>query len=55
MQSIDGVLIVAPSKMPSISLPFLVNRKIFGSGHGAGPEDLAVAAALLARRGEGVA
>ena len=30
--SIDGVLIVSPVKMPSISLPPLVSRKIFGSG-----------------------
>ena len=30
--SIDGVLIVSPVKMPSISLPPLVRRKIFGSG-----------------------
>ena len=31
-QSIEGVLIVSPWKMPSISLPPLVRRKIFGSG-----------------------
>ncbi len=30
--SIEGVLIVSPWKMPSISLPLLVRRKIFGSG-----------------------
>ncbi len=30
--SIDGVLIVSPLKMPSISLPPEVRRKIFGSG-----------------------
>src|SRR5918996_242922 len=30
--SIDGVLIVSPLKMPSISLPPCVRRKIFGSG-----------------------
>src|SRR5215213_3943452 len=29
----DGVLIVSPSKMPSINLPLLVRRKIFGNGH----------------------
>ena len=34
--SIEGVLIVSPLKMPSISLPPLVRRKIFGSGRGAG-------------------
>jgi hypothetical protein len=28
----EGVLIVSPLKMPSISLPPLVSRKIFGSG-----------------------
>src|SRR5690349_6309088 len=32
--SVDGVLMVSPSKMPSLSLPPLVMRKIFGSGHG---------------------
>ena len=32
--SIDGVLIVAPVNSASSSLPFLVIRKIFGSGHG---------------------
>ena len=31
-QSIEGVLIVSPAKMPSMSLPPLVRRKIFGSG-----------------------
>ena len=31
-QSIEGVLIVSPSKMPSVSLPPEVRRKIFGSG-----------------------
>ncbi len=31
-QSIEGVLIVSPLKMPSFSLPPLVRRKIFGSG-----------------------
>ena len=31
-QSIDGVLIVSPAKMPSISLPPFVRRKIFGNG-----------------------
>ncbi len=31
-QSIEGVLIVSPLKMPSISLPPLVRRKIFGNG-----------------------
>ena len=30
--SIEGVLMVSPSKMPSISLPPVVRRKIFGSG-----------------------
>ena len=30
--SIDGVLMVSPLKMPSISLPPLVSWKIFGSG-----------------------
>ena len=30
--SMDGVLMVSPSKMPSMSLPPLVMRKIFGSG-----------------------
>ena len=30
--SIDGVLIVSPLKMPSVSLPFEVRRNIFGSG-----------------------
>ena len=34
MHSIDGVLIVSPRKIPSISLPLLVMRKIFGSGQG---------------------
>ena len=34
--SIEGVLIVSPLKMPSISLPPLVRRKILGSGRGAG-------------------
>src|SRR4051812_17809270 len=29
----DGVLIVAPSKMSSMSLPPLVMRKILGTGH----------------------
>ena len=57
-QSIDGVLIVSPAKMPSISLPPLVMRKIFGSGrrrhealqplHGAGREDQDPMAALAA-------
>ena len=32
-QSIEGVLMVSPLKMPSISLPPLVRWKIFGSGH----------------------
>src|SRR5205823_10505452 len=32
--SIDGVLIVSPRKMPSISLPPAVRRKIFGNGQG---------------------
>ena len=31
-QSIDGVLMVSPSKMPPISLPALVMRKILGIG-----------------------
>src|SRR6516165_10304119 len=30
----DGVLMVSPAKMPSLSLPPLVMRKIFGIGHG---------------------
>ena len=30
--SMDGVLIVSPLKMPSISLPPDVRRKIFGNG-----------------------
>ena len=30
--SIEGVLIVSPLKMPSISLPPLVSRNSFGSG-----------------------
>src|SRR5215469_6694762 len=34
MHSIDGVLIVSPRNKPSISLPLLVMRKIFGSGQG---------------------
>ena len=33
-QSIDGVLIVSPLKMPSMSLPPFVMRKILGSGRG---------------------
>jgi len=33
--SIDGVLMVSPWKMPSLSLPPLVMRKIFGNGHAA--------------------
>ncbi len=33
-QSIEGVLIVAPSKIDPSSFPFLVSRKIFGSGRG---------------------
>src|SRR5437899_7259677 len=32
--SIDGVLIVSPRNTPSISLPFAVSRKSFGSGQG---------------------
>src|SRR5690606_34352471 len=32
--SIDGVLMVEPLKMSSLSLPPLVMRKILGSGHG---------------------
>src|SRR5215207_104418 len=32
--SIEGVLMVSPSKIASLSFPPLVNRKIFGSGHG---------------------
>src|SRR3954468_5495007 len=32
--NIDGVLIVSPRKMPSISLPPETMRKIFGSGQG---------------------
>ena len=32
-QSSDGVLMVAPVKMPLMSLPPLVSRKTFGSGH----------------------
>ncbi len=31
---IEGVLMVSPRKIPSISLPPLVRRKIFGSGQG---------------------
>ena len=31
-QSIDGVLMVSPRNMPSISLPLEVRRKIFGIG-----------------------
>ena len=31
-QSIEGVLMVSPAKTPSMSLPPLVRRKIFGSG-----------------------
>ena len=31
-QSIEGVLMVSPLKVPSISLPPLVSRKIFGNG-----------------------
>ena len=34
LASIEGVLMVAPSKMPASSLPFFFMRKIFGSGHG---------------------
>src|SRR5579863_3201165 len=34
MHSIEGVLIVSPRKMPSITLPLDVMRKIFGSGQG---------------------
>src|SRR5579862_1412757 len=34
MHSIDGVLIVSPRKMPSISFPLPVSRKILGSGQG---------------------
>ena len=64
--SIEGVLIVSPAKMPSISLPPLVRRKIFGSGRGgrvalqpldgARAEDQHAVAALAAHRllpGEG--
>jgi len=32
--TMEGVLMVAPEKKPSISLPPLVRRKIFGSGQG---------------------
>ncbi len=32
--SIEGVLIVSPRKIPSISLPFAVSRKSLGSGQG---------------------
>jgi hypothetical protein len=31
--SIDGVLIVSPSRRPVLNLPALVSLKIFGSGH----------------------
>src|SRR5215472_3689187 len=34
MHNIDGVLIVSPRNNPSINLPLLVMRKIFGSGQG---------------------
>ena len=33
-QSIEGVLIVEPSKTPSFSFPFLASWKILGSGRG---------------------
>src|SRR5208283_2284081 len=31
--SIEGVFIVSPRKIPSVSLPLLVSRKTFGIGH----------------------
>src|SRR6516225_3971630 len=40
----DGVLMVSPTKMPSLSLPPLVIRKSFGIGHGGLQDSIRVTA-----------